>query len=170
MWEILVILRLEAATEGILKYFANFTGKHLCLSHFLNKLAGLRQIFAQFTNTFFHRTPPVAASIRPSPFWSKMKNYWNIYNKIWEKVSNIRSSHPGVFLEKGVLKICNKFTEEHPYRSVISIKLLCNFIEITLWHECSPVNLLHIFTTFSPKNTSGGLLLKITEADNLPLM
>ena len=32
----------------------------------------------------------------------------------------------------GVLKICSK--------------LLCNFIEITLWHGCSPVNLLHILT------------------------
>ena len=36
-----------------------------------------------------------------------------------------RSSHPEVFLEKGVLKICSKFTGEHPCRSVISIKLLC---------------------------------------------
>ena len=39
--------------------------------------------------------------------------------------------------------------------------VLCNFIEITLWHECSPVNLLHIFTTLFPKNTSGRLLLNI---------
>ena len=37
-----------------------------------------------------------------------------------------------VFLGKVVLKICSKFTGEHPYRSVISINLLCNFIEITL--------------------------------------
>ena len=29
-------------------------------------------------------------------------------------------------------QICSKFTGEHPCRSVISIKLLCNFIEITL--------------------------------------
>ena len=35
-----------------------------------------------------------------------------------------RSSHPEVFLRKGVLKICSKFTGEHPCRSVISIKLL----------------------------------------------
>ena len=28
-----------------------------------------------------------------------------------------------VFLEKGVLKICSKFTEEHPCQSAISIKL-----------------------------------------------
>ena len=64
-----------------------------------------------------------------------------------------------VFLGKGGLKICSKFTGEHPCRSVISIKLLCNFIEITLRHGCSPVNLLHIFRTPFPKNTSGRLLL-----------
>ena len=34
-----------------------------------------------------------------------------------------------------------------------------NFIEVTLWHGCSPVNLLHIFRKPFPKNTSGGLLL-----------
>ena len=36
-----------------------------------------------------------------------------------------------------------------------------NFIEIALRHGCSPVNLLHIFRTPFPKNTSGGLLLWI---------
>ena len=36
---------------------------------------------------------------------------------------------------------------EHPCRSAILIKLQNNFIEITLWHECLPVNLLHIFRT-----------------------
>ena len=30
-----------------------------------------------------------------------------------------------MFLVKGVLKICSKFIGEHPCRSVISIKLLC---------------------------------------------
>ena len=72
-----------------------------------------------------------------------------------------RSSHPEVFLGKGALKICSKFTGEHPCRSVNAIKLLCNFIEMTLRHGCFPVNLLHIFRTPFPKNTSGGLLLKI---------
>ena len=72
-----------------------------------------------------------------------------------------RSSHPEVFLERDVLKICSKFTEEHPCRSVISIKLQNNFIEMTLQHGCSPVNLLHIFRTSSSKNTSGWLLLNI---------
>ena len=71
----------------------------------------------------------------------------------------IRSSRPEVFLRKCVLKICSKFTGEHPCRSVISIKLLCNFIEIALRHGCSPVNLQHIFRTPFTKDISGRLLL-----------
>ena len=63
------------------------------------------------------------------------------------------------FLRKSVLRICSKFAEEHPCRSVISVNLQSNFIEITLWHGFSPVNLLHIFRTPFSKNTSGGLLL-----------
>ena len=47
-----------------------------------------------------------------------------------------RSSHPKVFLVKGLLKNCSKFTGEHPCRSVISIKLQSNFIEIALRHGC----------------------------------
>ena len=58
-------------------------------------------------------------------------------------LTKIRSSHPEVFLVKGVLNICSKFTGEHTCQNVISIKLLCYFIEITLRHEFSPGNLLH---------------------------
>ena len=47
----------------------------------------------------------------------------------------VRSSHPEVFLEKGVLKICSKFTGEHPCRSAISMKLQSKFIEIALQHS-----------------------------------
>ena len=43
------------------------------------------------------------------------------------------------------------------HRSVISIKLFCNFIEIALRHTCSPVNLLDFL--LDHKNTSGWLLL-----------
>ena len=70
-----------------------------------------------------------------------------------------RSSHPEVFLVKGVLKICSKRTGEHPCRSAISIKLKSKFIEIALRHGCFPVNLLHIFRTPFTKNTSRGLRL-----------
>ena len=47
-----------------------------------------------------------------------------------------------MFLGKAVRKICSKFTGEHP-------------------RGISPVNLLHIFRTLFPKNTSGGLLLQV---------
>ena len=67
-----------------------------------------------------------------------------------------------MFLRKGVMKICSKFTGDHPCRSAISIKLQNNFIEIVLRHGCSPVNLQHIFRTPFPKNTSGGLLLDLS--------
>ena len=62
------------------------------------------------------------------------------------KFAKLRSSHSEMFLVKDVLKICSKFTGKHPCQNVISIKLLCNFIEITLPHGCSPVNLLHIYS------------------------
>ena len=68
-----------------------------------------------------------------------------------------RSSHPEVFFEKGVPKICKKSTGEHPYWSTIWIKLQSNFTEITLRH--SSVNFLQIFRTPFHKNTSGWLLL-----------
>ena len=71
-----------------------------------------------------------------------------------------RSSHSEVFLRKGILKIYSKFTGQHPYRSVISIKLQSNFIEITLRYECSPANLLHFFGKTFLKNSSGRLLLQ----------
>ena len=64
-----------------------------------------------------------------------------------------------MFLQKRVLKTCSKSTAEHPCRITISIKLQSNFIDITLRHGCSPVDLLHIFRTYFPKNTCGELLL-----------
>ena len=64
-------------------------------------------------------------------------------SKLLVTCHSFRSSHPEVFLEKGALKIWCIFTGEHPCRSVISIKLKSNFIEITLWYGCSPANLLH---------------------------
>ena len=50
----------------------------------------------------------------------------------------------------------------NPCRGVISIKLQNSFIEITLRHGCSPVNLLHIFRTPFLRNTSGWLLLYLS--------
>ena len=72
-----------------------------------------------------------------------------------------------VFLEKGILNICFKFTREHLCRSLISINLLSNFTEIAPQHGCLLVNLVHIFRTSFPKNTSGGLLLNTTASQRL---
>ena len=62
-----------------------------------------------------------------------------------------RSSRPEVFLRKGVLKLCSKFTGERPCRSAISIKLLWN--RTLAWvFSCK-------FAAYI-QNTSGRLLLK----------
>ena len=74
-----------------------------------------------------------------------------------------RSRRTEVSLGKGVLKICSKFTGEHPCRSAISIKLLYNFIGVALRHACSPVNLLHIFRTPLLKSTPGRLRLTVNK-------
>ena len=57
-----------------------------------------------------------------------------------------RNSHPEVFLEKSVLKICSKFTGEHPCRSLISIKLLKNIF--SLEHLCTVASELAVQLTY----------------------
>ena len=84
----------------------------------------------------------------------KISNLFN--HRQQNNTSNETQKQPEVFLEKGVLKICSKFTGVHPCRSVISIKLLCNFIEIALRHGYPPVNLLHIFRTPFPGTPASG--------------
>ena len=67
--------------KGVLRNFAKFTWKHLCHSLFFNKVAGLRkwQTSCEFCeisrNTFFYRTPLVAASIIPITPGVRKKGY-----------------------------------------------------------------------------------------------
>ena len=49
-----------------------------------------------------------------------------MYKCINEDIVTHRSSHPEVFLTKGTLKICFKFTREHSCRTAISIKFIKN--------------------------------------------
>ena len=98
-------------------------------------------------------------SIKESFLIKRLKFFFNISVSVTG--TPFRSSYPEVFLGKGVLKICSKFTGEHPCRSTIWINLLCNFIGIALWHGCSPVNLRYIFRKSFPMNTSGRLLPNI---------
>ena len=72
---------------------------------------------------------------------------------------------PEVFLGKFALNIWSKFRGEHSCQSVILIKLLCNLIEIKLWHECSLVNLLHIFqNSFSEEHHSKTAFVSSTQS------
>ena len=77
---------------------------------------------------------------------------WNSSGKsVLNGSAILRSSRPK-YLGTVVMKICRKFIGEHPCQSVISVKLLFNFIEIALLHGYYAVNLLHIFKiSFSTK-------------------
>ena len=66
------------------------------------------------------------------------------------------SSQLEVFLGKGVLKICSKFTGEHSCRGAISIKLQSFYIELALRHWCCPVNLQNTFSKHLFLRTSQG--------------
>ena len=65
--------------------------------------------------------------------WCLDVRFWDLlYLFAWSSIHSIvifRSSHPEMFLGK-----CVQFTGEHTCRSVISIKFLCKFIEITHGH------------------------------------
>ena len=83
--------------------------------------------FLSFIKLFIFKTPlfldlyTYSLKINNLRFWSIFK-LCNSLKK--QKRGTCRSSYPEVFLEKGVLKICRKFTREHPCRSAISIKLV----------------------------------------------
>ena len=78
---------------GVFKNFANFRGKHLCWSLFLIKLQKETpiqvlsgEICKILWNSFFYRTPPMAAycscvlrwlvAVNAKLFWSYVKYFW----------------------------------------------------------------------------------------------
>ena len=91
----------------------------------------------------------------------------------WHKLWNIKKSQYNIRKKFNAYGLWNKamwYEQKQPPRGVsrksvsreklaISIKLLCKFIEITLQHWFSPVNLLDIFRTPLPRNTFRLLLL-----------
>ena len=67
---------------------------------------------------------------------------WSQARREWQK--QLSGHLCRLFLEKGVLKICSKFTGDHPCQSVISIKLLLAILlkshfESHFWNGCSPI-------------------------------
>ena len=105
----------------------------------------------QFIATVIFLATLTKKDIFSSSFYQWMNRFFvNLLTESCEfdaKIFSICWNHPEVFLGIGVLKICSKFTGEYPYRSEISVKLVHNFIEVTLCHGYSPVNLLHIYGT-----------------------
>ena len=83
-------------------------------------------------NTFFTEDHPATASEKPE--YLLIKQFVEIFPKSRDcQCVFVRSIPPDVFLGKGVPKICTKFTGEHPCRSVIPIKLLCNWNHTLAW-------------------------------------
>ena len=83
-------------TKGILKNFAKLAGKHLCQSLFFKKVAGFRpwtynfilkkealawvfscEFCKNFKNTYYYRTPLVAASETNQVFSTKITKFMN---------------------------------------------------------------------------------------------
>ena len=79
-WFLFVTLRSSCpevfCKKGVLRNFTKFTGKHLCLSLFFNKVASLFVKFCEISkNTFLHRAPLVAASIVKHPYRHPVHSY-----------------------------------------------------------------------------------------------
>ena len=64
-----------------------------------------------------------------------------------------------MFLKKGVLELCSKFTGEHPCQSGTSMKLQSNLLKLHFGMRVFAISLLYIFRTPLPKNSSGWLLV-----------
>ena len=66
---VFTLLFTEAATRGVLRNFAKFTGKHLCQSLFSNKVVDLRPAFL-LKKRSWHRCFPVSfTKFRRTPFY-----------------------------------------------------------------------------------------------------
>ena len=84
-----------------------------------------------------------------------LKNYFAQYEKETQRKAEAATQR--CFLEKVFWKYTANL-QENTHAEVR--KLLCNFIEITLCHGCSPVNLLHIFRSPFLKEHLRWLLLE----------
>ena len=114
------------------------------------------ELFAKIVNA----QKLLTISGKVTPFWILTESQMHVWVlpmfKILMNWSNLQKQPSRGILSKSFSENMQKFTGEHPYTHA---KVQSNFIEIALLHGCSPVNLLHIFTTTFPKNTNGWLVL-----------
>ena len=119
-----------------LKNFTKLTGKHLCLSLFINKVAGLRPAIL-LKKTLWYRCFPVNFA----KFLSKLflqNTSGRVLLEILQLVHEIRS-FPEVLYKRGVLKNFSKFTDKHKKQSsggVLSKNVLENFAKFTGKYLC----------------------------------
>ena len=106
---------------------------------------------------------PYSVRMRENTDQKKLR-IWTLFTEcsFWTFIHVSRYSHNHWWYSWLILEValffgwCTNFRSIHP-----EVFLLCGFIEITLLHGCSPVDLLHIFRTPFPRITSEWLLLKL---------
>ena len=123
--------------------------------HFLNNSV---KVYSSFTDFFGQRLRQSCSENR-----SKLSQKYFLYLDFFERYNY----HPLVYLRQFVKTTL--LLQKQPSRGILKKRcseimqqIYSNFIEITFWHGCSPVNLLYIFRTTFSKNTSGWLLLSVT--------
>ena len=115
----------------VLRNCTKFTGKHLLwllLKVFLVSpelyITKKKQVFnVSFMGNFF------CINIISFLAFNVVSGYHETFYSEIQKCEKFRSSHPEAFLGKCVLKICSKFTVDHPCRSVISKKLQSSLLK-----------------------------------------
>ena len=92
-------------------------------------------------------------------------NNWTIFGRCSDKKQPSRG-----FPKKRWSEDMQQIYRRTPMRKCDINEAVSNFIEIALRHGCSPVNLLHIFRTLFPRNTSGRLLLSDNKSELFPFL
>ena len=89
-------------------------------------------------------------------WWTKDSKNGFLWVLYYLHPAKSRSSPPEVFLKK----VFWKYTVNLQENTHAEVWFQKSCFQITFRHGCSPVNLLHIFRTSFPKNTSGWPLMK----------
>ena len=138
-----------------LKNWDSFHSKSVFRLRFLNNLV---KVYSRFIDFFWQRLRQSCSENR-----SKLSQKYFLYLDFFERYNY----HPLVYLRQFVKTTL--LLQKQPSRGILKKRcseimqqIYSNFIEITFWHGCSPVNLLYIFRTTFSKNTSGWLLLSVT--------
>ena len=105
--------------KGVLRNFAKFTGKHLCHSIFLNKVAGLRPTTLLKKRLWHWCFPVNFTKFLRTPFYLEHL-WWLLLQTVYLRIDfkQLRSSRLEVFCRKRVLRNFAKFTGKHVSESL----------------------------------------------------